>query len=354
MTTTWLLTIAMAAGGASAPRAEVTPVYFPAGVADSAGAVGCVHTPEGGVEAVDLASGRRLWQSPAPSRALLIERGRAFLLEERGGRLRLSAYDPRTGRPAGTWASGLELPAWASLAEPRADRRWTTFDVCARRTGDALEVEYDARQQLAMGIPPGRHTENEARGVVRFEFPLGRAEHRPGQRLDRVPFVEPPPDTGLRLLRFHARAADAAIMHGGPPPDVQGVLVAGVSRIGFEKAPGGRGVRVRRWSAATRSEGPPLEIVADADAIWPTLDREHVALRRAHQQALCDVHSLVSGARIATIETPTDIAVIGGRLLCTTRSNNRELALVATEAGTGRKLWRRVVWREPPPGKPVP
>jgi len=79
-----------------------------------------------------------------------------------------------------------------------------------------------------------------------------------------------------------------------------------------------------------------------------------VALRRAHEQTSCDIYSLASGARIATLERPVDIAVIGRRLLWTSRSGNEELALVATEAGTGRTLWRRAVWRAAPPGRPVP
>lgn len=106
---------------------------------------------------------------------------------------------------------------------------------------------------------------------------------------------------------------------------------------------------------ACGAEEPLLVIPAETDAIWATLDRHHVALRRARDQRLVDVHSLATGARLATLERPVDIAVLGDRVLWTTLSGNEELRLVATEAGTGRAVWTRTVWRAPPPsGPPIP
>jgi hypothetical protein len=330
------------------------PAFFPAGVADAPGAVGCVRTPDGGVEAIDLASGRRLWRSSAPARALLISRDRAFLLEQRDGHLRLAAYQPHTGRALGAWPAPSGLPAWASLAEPSGGRTWTTFDTFASLAGDTLAIEYDAHQHVVMGIPPGRGDVQAAAGVMRFDLRSGHAELRPGESLGRAAFVEPAPASAPALLRFHARAADAALMLGGPPPDVTGVLVAGDSRFGFERPSRGNGIVVRRWNPATGEESAPLEIGADIDAIWPTLDRRHVALRRAHDQWRFDVYTLGTGARVATLAGPVDIAVIGGRVLWTTHTDRQGLTLVATEPGSGRTLWRRLVWREPPRGEPVP
>jgi hypothetical protein len=142
-------------------------------------------------------------------------------------------------------------------------------------------------------------------------------------------------------------------MHGGPPPDVEGVLVAGDLRIAFESPARGRGLVVRRWSASTGIERAPLEIEADFDAIWPTLDRGHVALRRARDQSRCDLYSLQSGTRIITLERPVDTAVVGSTVLATVLAD-RGISLVAREVWTGRTLWRRLVWREPPIGSPVP
>ena len=353
----WLAAPAGAQAGRGAATGPEPATFLPAGIADAAGSVACVRTPEGGVEAVELSTGRELWRSAAPSRALLVAGGRAFILEERGARrLQLSAYEPRTGRPAGTWAVALDLPGWTALAGSAAGRSWSTFDAYALLSPGVLEVEYQARQFMAMGIPPGRRTADEVLGVLRVDLASGRMERRPGARLARPEMVVPAPaGAQKRFQRIHARPADATIVLGGPPPDVDRVLVAGDLRVGFARTPDGRGVSVTRWSAASGAEEPPLLIPAEADAIWATLDRRHVALRRVREQRLVDVHSLATGALLATLERPVDIAVIGGRVLWTTFSGNEELRLVATEAGGGRPAWTRIVWRAPPSaGPPVP
>jgi hypothetical protein len=354
---TTLLAAAVAVPGAAwaGPPPPEPATFLPAAVADAAGTVACLRTPERGVEAVDLASGRELWRSAAPSRALLVAGGLAFVLEERGQRrLQLSAYEPGTGLPAGTWAVALDLPGWASLAEPASGRTWTTFEVYALHSSGVLEVEYQARRLTALGIPPGRRVDAEVAGVLAVDLGSGRTEHRRGARLAR-PVLATPPPPGSRFHRFHARPADATLVLGGPPPDVEGVVVAGDERVGFGRTPDGRGVSVARWNAVTGARDPPLAIPADADAVWPTLDRRHVALRRARDQRLVDVHSLATGERIATLERPADIAVIGGRILWTTGSGQAELRLVSTEARSGRTLWTRTVWRAPPSsGEPIP
>jgi hypothetical protein len=349
----WLAGAAVTIGGPAAVPAAEAPAYFPGGVADALGSVGCVHTLAGGVDALDLASGRRLWKSDAPSRALIIAGERAFLLEQRSGRLQLAACDARTGRILATWPCDARLPAWASLAEPSGGRTWTTFEVSARRIGDTLVVGYDAQQFVALGIAP-RSPGPEVTGVIRLDLASGSVEHHAGERLAPIPFVEPSTDRGLQPLRFHARAASPAIMLGGPPPDVQGVMVAEDARTVFEKPPSGTGVLVRRWRTATGGEETPFVMATVADAIWPTLDRRHVALRRAYEQSKFDLYSLEGGARVATLVHPIDIAVIGRRLLWTTYSRRDEVSLIASDAVTGRALWRRVVWRDAPAGEPIP
>lgn len=199
---------------------------------------------------MDLGSGGELWLSAAKSRALVVAGGRAFLV----------------------------------LLSP-----------------GVLEVEYQARQLTALGIPPGRRIAGEALGVLRLDLESGREERRAGGRLPRPDLAVPPPaGARARFQRIHVRPADATIVLGGPPPDVDAVLIAGDLR-------------------------------------------------------LVDVHSLASGERLATLQRTVDIAVVGGRVLGTTLSGNEELRLVATQPGTGRTAWTRTVWRAPPPsGPPVP
>lgn len=351
----FLVSVAAAgADGAVVSPTDEIPAYFPAGVANVAGSVGCVRTLAGGVDALDLGTGKRLWKSDPPSRALYVGSESAILLEQRNGRLQIAAYEPRKGRCIKAWPCNFALPPWASLAETSGGRTWTTFEVRAIRRSGVLEIGYDAQEHVVTGIAPPS-TGPQATGIIRFELGSGRIEHHPGETLAPFPFVESAPARGLQPLRFHARPCGPTLMLGGPPPDVQGALIAGDSRIVFEKAPDGRGVIVRRWRASTGAAEPSVTIAAAVtDVIWPTLDRRHVALRRAHEQSKCDVYSLASGARIATLVKPVDIAVVGERILWTAYSGRDQMALIASETATGRTLWRRTVWHDTPPGEPIP
>jgi hypothetical protein len=91
------------------------------------------------------------------------------------------------------------------------------------------------------------------------------------------------------------------------------------------------------------------------DAVWATIDRRHVLLRRAYAQPWYDLYSLDTGAPIGRLERPVDVAVVGPRVYWTTRKTDGGLELVATEAASGRTLWRRTV-REPErhTGSPIP
>ena len=348
-----LCVVAAGAGGSAVATSDGVPAYFPGGLTNRAGSIGCIRTLSGGVEALELGSGRRLWKSDAPSRALLVGSDGVLLLEERGRQLQVTAYEPRGGRRIKTWPCNLGLPAWASLAEPAGGRSWTTFDVRARRSGDILEIGYDAREFVASGIAPS--TEGpRASGVFRLDLNSGSGVNLPGEPLPTIPFVEPAPSHGYQPVRFHARAAGPELMRGGPPPDVQGALIAGDMRVVFERAANGKSVRVRRWRASTGAEDSSIDIAGVIDAIWPTMDRGHVAMRRANQQSTCDLYSLETGARNATLVKPVDIAVIGGRILWTTPSGRDQIAVLATEITTGRTLWRRIVWRDVPAGEPIP
>jgi hypothetical protein len=347
----WLVAAGVV-GSAATPSYEL-PSYFPGGLTNATGSIGCVRTLTGGVDVLDLASGRRLWKSDAPSRALLVGSDEVFLLEERGGRLQVAAYEPRGGRRIRTWPCSLGLPAWASPAEPGGGRTWTRFEVRARRNGDVLEIGYDARQFVATGIAP-QSEGPRAKGIFCLDLGSGISEHLPDEALPPLPFVEPAPSRGWKPVRIHARAAGPELMLGGPPPDVEGALIAGDLRVVFERPANGRSVRVRRWRASTGAEDPPIEIAGVIDAIWPTLDREHVAMRRANEQSVCDLYSLTTGARCAPLARPIDIAVNAGRILWTTPSGRDRVDLIATNATTGRTLWRRTVWRDTPAGEPIP
>jgi len=240
------------------------------------------------------ATGRSRWRHPGPARPLLAVEGAAYVLEELlPGALRVSRLDLATGRDAVGWPLPRgAVPPWASLAEGSSGRTQTTVAVQARLRGALLEVGLHARHVTigGMGILPGP----EVWTVASVDVRSGDVRVTPGARLEPDPISAPAPAGAGPLARFHARALDEQIVRGGPPPDVAGVLVADGALVGFERAPGK--VVVHRWSAPAGKRAAPVVLAAaDADAIWPTLDRRHVALRRARDQRRVDLYALGGG-----------------------------------------------------------
>jgi len=353
-----LVAVPVLAGSPAPQRPVGFPTYIPAGISDEAGSVGCLHTPAGGVEAVDLATGRSLWHAAAPARALLLAGGQAFLLEERAGRLSVASYGARQGRLARSYdLATLRLPPWASLAGTRAGREWTVFEVAARVEGDTLEIRYDATRHQVSGFA-GPGVVDQAQGVVRVALDSGRVEVRGGAGASPPPISGPaPPIRGARLVSVHARRADATIVLGGPPPNVDGALLDGNGRAVFELSPDARTVIVHRFAGPGNRRLPatPLEHGHRTDAVWATLDRRHVLLRRADDQRWYDLYSIETGALVGALENPVDVAVAGRRICWTAGAAGGGLELRATDVTSGRIVWRRTVLEpEGDPGPPIP
>ena len=347
-----------APAGAPAVRVEA-PVYIPAGVSDPAGTLGCLRTPQGGVEAVDLATGRSQWRVSPPARALLVSDGRAFVLEEGAGpRLRLAAYAARTGKLNRAYdLAALGLPPWASLADRGEGREWTEFQVAGHLVGDRLEVGYDATRRRVSGFA-GPSIVDRVQGVARVDLDSGRVDLSPGPGPAPPPLSEAMlPAPGVRFVAVHARAPDATLMLAGPPANVAGALVVGDRRLAFELSADSRVIVVHRWSAPGGEREPPLRLDHGqaTDAVWATIDRRHVLLRRAHDQRWYDLYSLETGRAILSLERPADVAVVGPRVYWTSLGTKGELVLTATAPTSGRRLWRRIVRNpDPPPGPPIP
>ena len=336
------------AGIADAPPTVTEPVYLPAGVSDAEGAVACIRTPAEGVEIVDVATGRTLWRSAPPARPLLMASGQAFVLEQRQGRAwRVTAYAERAGDVLRTYDLGpLELPEWASLSGARAGREWTEFDASARLAGAALQLRYDARRLRVTGMAPGGPVA-EARGLARIDLDSGRVEKDPGPAPPEPALSEPAPalPDAARRVDAHARRPDTTIVMGGPPPQAVGSLIAGDTRLAFALSADARVVSVFRWPAGARPKASPLRIDhgLPTDAVWVTLDRRHVLLRRAMDQEWHDLYALDGGRKLASLRRPLDVAVLGSRIFWTTADRGGSVILVAGKPESARPLWRRTV-----------
>jgi hypothetical protein len=353
----------VAIGAFPASSDALTPVYIPAGVVDEQASVACVRTPEGGVEAIDLAHGRTLFVAKPPAKPLLIAAGVAYLLEARPGRgLQVAMYDIARARLLKTIdLAVLALPAWVSIDGSAGGggggREWTLFDVDARLDLDRLTLLYDARRMRAYGSRPAEPVDQVA-GAAELLLDSGRVLRADAGRFDPPPLTRPaPPAVGARWLAAHARRADATLMLGGPPANAEGLLVQGDTLLGFRFAEDATVVLAQRFSAAAAPLGAPLRLDhgVPTDAVWVTLDRNHVLLRRAQDQVRYDLFDLTTGAPVDRLERPVDVAVVGDHLLFTSWRDDGRLVLESRRPGARRRDWRRVVrLPDPPPGPPIP
>src|SRR5690348_16990571 len=77
-------------------HASAASVVLPEGLADAAGRTGYFASASGGIEAIDLASGKMLWQTHEAQRPLLLD-GDCLLAQAgtKRNRLRILRFDPK-------------------------------------------------------------------------------------------------------------------------------------------------------------------------------------------------------------------------------------------------------------------
>jgi hypothetical protein len=139
---------------------------------------------DGGIEAIDLASGRLLWTNKDANK--LAGASDKLVLawvgdEKKVSQFRVVAVDAETGKTVGK-SDPIALPDWAVTA-----KAWgRTFRTAARVDGEAVSVAWQAGAFYAGGARPTPEIEAAARknesGVVKFDLKTGKvtpAEARP-------------------------------------------------------------------------------------------------------------------------------------------------------------------------------
>jgi hypothetical protein len=151
----------VAGGGVVSPDRKL--VYLPA---------------KGGVEAVDLATGKPVWANKEASKLAGASEKLVFAWvgePKKGNAFRVVAIDAATGKAVGK-SDPIQMPDWASTA-PGYGR---TFRTAARATGDGqgATVAWEARAFYAGGAAPSpeilRNAMKDASGLVRVDFTTGR------------------------------------------------------------------------------------------------------------------------------------------------------------------------------------
>src|SRR5438270_912813 len=112
----WFFVAGLALLG-TAPAAADDFVKIPGGVADAAGKVGYVQSPKGGVDALDLATGKVLWSSAEFARPVALVKDQLVVQVPEKGKanaVRLVVLDAGKQGERGRASDVIQFPDWVS------------------------------------------------------------------------------------------------------------------------------------------------------------------------------------------------------------------------------------------------
>lgn len=169
-----VLWVGAQAAHAGRPK-DIHATLLPGGVADAGGKMGFVDAERGGLDAVNLATGKMLWHADGELTPLLAANGRmyAYVPDGAAGRLRLVALETAHGRRV-FQSQALPLPDWTTTAEGAPG---AAFHAEASLEAGALVFRWQASKRPVFGNPPARGVPQplEASGTARVSLPGGQA-----------------------------------------------------------------------------------------------------------------------------------------------------------------------------------
>ncbi len=308
-------------------------------VVDPVRAVAFIAQPQGGIEALDLSTGKAVWRSASAAKPLALLAGGALLAQDEpgaDGTLRLALLDPATGAEKGRTDFALPEGVRASVVD---DLRGT-FRVRAAVAPDTQEVllawTATATPPLHGFLPPD---------ISRVPVPVAA--------LAAVAAPAAPVATGLRrgAARLDFVDGDLATGKATPADDTEADSIA---------------------LAIDRSLAPGAEVELTTGAAAPgllSIDRRHAL---ASERVAGTLHtfrwsvSLVeTGAVVAVLDAPVSLApfvVVGANVIYIAQPSarrapsgmlRRPLRLQALDLSTGAEAWQAVV-RDAAYGGPVP
>jgi hypothetical protein len=220
-----------------------------------------VGLPAGGVESLDLQTGRSRWSSPDADLPLALRDRILVALKEEtrpGAGLPLVALDvEQNGRQL--WSLTAPLPP--GVIALVTDTLHRSFRSTARVEGNHVIVSWSYRGAPVQGVAraPGRPQDKlELFGAVRIDLGTGRVVDT-----QETPGPPAPTVTGLPAQLMESNGLPQ-------PPSRAGNVYA--AAVGGRRAP----VILKRWNAATGAALPDVVLVKDGLLAVPSSDSRHV------------------------------------------------------------------------------
>jgi hypothetical protein len=258
--------------GAPLPE-QVGTVPIPGGIADDAGKRGYIMGEKGGVEAIDLETGKTLWSSAAAQKPLALVGGKLLAQAQEMGKpnqVRVITFDADGGKVRES--EPIVFPDWVVIGLTHGRSFTSRAEV---QKGD-LYLHWQARAWYAGGARPTPQIEQAARknadGVARVSLGTGKVEML---AQDKVPETETKLPAAIE--KAIAKAGETANAWKTKPLVTGGVVALLTGQSVGQKAT----LTIQRWELATGKELEPVKL-ALGSLPWPqvALDGSHVFVRQ--------------------------------------------------------------------------
>ncbi|MCU1278990.1 MAG: hypothetical protein JWM53_2536 [bacterium] len=198
---------------ATPTTATATPrpmTLIPGGVADEAGRIAYLQGPSGGIDAVDLSTGKTRWSDAAPQRPLAIDGERLLVEIVSADGVRLAVREARAhGKTIGT-PSTVTLPPWVS-GGARAGVGYSSA-VAATASQRVVLYRWNAKRRWPEGMHPPRSrpgTEGETEtketsGELSVEIATGKMQPVTSPPLASLAY---PTEDGMSKRAWHVDGA---------------------------------------------------------------------------------------------------------------------------------------------------
>jgi hypothetical protein len=303
--------------------------------------------PKGGIDAVDLSSGKLLWSTTNAAKPLLLHGRRLVAQAESaapGNRLRIVVLDAQDAGKR-LLETTVQLPKEIQVAID--DGLGTTFRTGARLHEDKVIVSWQYSKQHIGGAPPGPNAKvRVTAGAVRIDLKTGHADTLRPDQVASTPETQLP-DNVARLIKLGTLP--------GPLWQVGNVLAA-IERTSDE---GGQRSILRRWHSETGRPMPEV-VLFDAELTfrYTSADGRYLLASKRLDSAkphwVWRIYSLETGEQVAEVRHASPAAwffITASSLIYeappTGRISNGELVvdqplrLRAINLETSAELWER-------------
>ena len=345
---------ATGACAAPAPDPLVRSVPVPGGVADADGKIGYVVNDKGGINALDLESGKILWTHDGPARPLVAFDKKLAIqvpVKDKQNQVRIEILDTAAKGKRLRESDAVVFPDWASTGLMHG----RSFASSASVQGGTLYLKWEAHASYAGGAPPTEEilkaAKKDADGVAAVSLESGKVELL-GK--DKEPKVDE-----LKLSDELAKITSQQYFTGSDwvqRPIIVGGTLAALSQ---ENATDGKiKLTLKRWDIATGKAKDSVELITGKELflIVPGGGTHLFVHQALPKDKLPDgdyawwIFSLETGKSVGKIafEQTMELVVVGPRVLYAVNGAGKGLppgtfeqprTLKAVDLKSGKALW---------------